>query len=239
MRRSSTSRQARRLFGDPVQHRAPDQERIRERTGLTASVGVAANKLVAKISSDLAKPDGLTVVPRSGCARCSIRSRCGACQGSGTRPARRVEEAGIRTFADLRAAPDATAVAFVRPLHGARASACGGDRRPARADRPRGEVAERRGHLRVSTSPTRRCCAAQLSRIAELACERLRTKQLMTGCIGVKIRRHDFTTFTRQRAVAPPDTRWAYHRQRGKRAHGALARRACRCETSAAGGGLD
>ena len=45
---------------------------------------------------------------------------------------------------------------------------------------------------------------AELARLAELACERLRKRQLMTGCIGVKIRRQDFTTFTRQRAVAPP-----------------------------------
>jgi DNA polymerase IV len=45
---------------------------------------------------------------------------------------------------------------------------------------------------------------AHLSRLAALACERLRKKELMCGCIGVKIRRHDFTTFTRQRAVAPP-----------------------------------
>jgi DNA polymerase-4 len=40
--------------------------------------------------------------------------------------------------------------------------------------------------------------------LAERACERLRHKQLVAGCIGVKIRRADFVTFTRQRAVAPP-----------------------------------
>jgi DNA polymerase-4 len=43
-----------------------------------------------------------------------------------------------------------------------------------------------------------------LARITELACERLRRKHLMSGCVGVKIRRADFTTSTRQRAVAPP-----------------------------------
>src|SRR5256885_14936134 len=45
---------------------------------------------------------------------------------------------------------------------------------------------------------------AQLARLADVAAARLRTRQLMAGCIGVKIRREDFTTFTRQRAVAPP-----------------------------------
>ena len=51
-----------RLFGDPITIARHIKTCIRERTGLTASVGVAENKLIAKISSDLAKPDGLTVV---------------------------------------------------------------------------------------------------------------------------------------------------------------------------------
>ena len=51
------------LFGDSVSIARRIKARIREITGLTASVGVATNKLVAKIASDLAKPDGLTIVP--------------------------------------------------------------------------------------------------------------------------------------------------------------------------------
>jgi DNA polymerase IV len=44
----------------------------------------------------------------------------------------------------------------------------------------------------------------QLARLAELAAGRLRARELMSACIGIKIRRADFTTFTRQRQVAPP-----------------------------------
>src|SRR5262249_51879838 len=44
----------------------------------------------------------------------------------------------------------------------------------------------------------------QLARLAQLAASRLRSRGLTAGCIGVTIRRADFTTFTRQRAVAPP-----------------------------------
>jgi DNA polymerase-4 len=44
----------------------------------------------------------------------------------------------------------------------------------------------------------------QLARLADLAASRLRARQLTAGCIGVKIRRDDFATFTRQRAVSPP-----------------------------------
>ncbi len=51
------------LFGDPVDTVRRIKARIREATGLTASAGLAANKFVAKVASDLEKPDGLVVVP--------------------------------------------------------------------------------------------------------------------------------------------------------------------------------
>jgi DNA polymerase-4 len=54
---------SRELLGDAVTIARRIKSRIQELTGLTASVGVASNKLVAKIASDLAKPDGLTIVP--------------------------------------------------------------------------------------------------------------------------------------------------------------------------------
>ena len=50
------------LFGSPVDIARTIKREILEATGLTASVGVAENKLVAKIASDLDKPDGLTVI---------------------------------------------------------------------------------------------------------------------------------------------------------------------------------
>jgi len=52
-----------RLFGDAVTMARDLKARIQSRTGLTASVGVAPNKFLAKIASDMNKPDGLTVVP--------------------------------------------------------------------------------------------------------------------------------------------------------------------------------
>ena len=44
----------------------------------------------------------------------------------------------------------------------------------------------------------------QLARLADLTCTRMRSKHLVSGCISIKIRRHDFTTYSRQRSIAPP-----------------------------------
>jgi DNA polymerase-4 len=191
------------LFGDPVTIARLIKQRIRERTGLSASVGVASNKLVAKISSDLAKPDGLTVVVeervRVVLDPLSVRRLPGLGQKTGAK----VEAAGIRTFAELRVAPDA----ILWPLFGrytqrVRDRAAGIDDRPVLPDlEDKSLSAEDTFENDIEAAALLR---SHLARIAALACERLRGKQLMSGCIGVKIRRHDFTTFTRQRAVAPP-----------------------------------
>ncbi len=203
MRRFWTSAQASALLGDAVQIARHIKERIRERTGLTASVGVAANKLVAKIASDLSKPDGLTVVPaervRDTLDPLSVRRL----PGLGHKTGERVEAAGIRTFADLRVAPDA----ILWPLFGryterVRQRAAGIDERPVLVDLEEKSLsAEDTFDVDIADSAVLR---AELARIVALACERLRSKRLMSGCVGVKIRRADFTTSSRQRAVAPP-----------------------------------
>jgi DNA polymerase-4 len=191
------------LFGDPVTIAQRIKRCIRERTGLSASVGVARNKLVAKISSDLAKPDGLTVVGeervREVLDPLSVRRLPGLGQKTGVK----VEAAGIRTFADLRVAPDFVLwPLFGRYTQRMRERAAGIDDRPVLPDLEDKSLSAEDTFEHDIDGPV--VLRAHLSRIAALACERLRKKQLMTGCIGVKIRRHDFTTFTRQRAVAPP-----------------------------------
>jgi DNA polymerase-4 len=179
------------------------KQRIRARTGLSASVGVAPNKLVAKIASDLMKPDGLTVVTaervRETLAPLSVRRL----PGLGRKTGARVEAAGIHTLGELRSAPDAV----LWPLFGRysawmRERASGIDERPVLAE------VEEKSLSAEDTFPEDiadvRTLQRQLARLAELAASRLRARELMAACIGIKIRRGDFTTFTRQRAVAPP-----------------------------------
>ena len=191
------------LFGDAVAIARRIKSRIREVTGLTASVGVATNKLVAKIASDLDKPDGLTIVPEERIQSVLDALSVRRLPGLGRKSGAKVEAAGIRTLGELRVAPDAV----LRPLFGryterVRERAAGIDDRPVRSDRDEKSLSAEETFARDIGDP--RVLQAELTQLAGLACERLRHKQLMAGCIGVKIRREDFVTFTRQRAVAPP-----------------------------------
>lgn len=97
---------SRELLGDPVAIARRIKARIREATGLTASVGVAPNKLVAKIASDLDKPDGLTVVTPQTLRQVLDPLAIRRLPGLGRKTGARVEEQGIHTFEQLRTAPD-------------------------------------------------------------------------------------------------------------------------------------
>jgi DNA polymerase-4 len=190
------------LLGGAIEIARRIKARIRELTGLTASVGVAPNKLVAKIASDLGKPDGLTVVPQERLRELLDPLSVRRLPGLGRKTGARVEEAGIHTLAELRSAPDAV----LWPLFGrytawVRDRASGIDERPVLADAEEKSLSAEDTFAEDVGDP--RALQAQLAKLADLACTRLRGRNLVTGCVGVKIRRHDFTTFTRQRAIAP------------------------------------
>jgi DNA polymerase-4 len=191
------------LFGDAIAIARRIKIRIRDITGLSASVGVAPNKLVAKIASDLDKPDGLTVVPEGRIHEILDPLSVRRLPGLGRKSGMRVEAVGIHTFGELRCAPEA----LLRPLFGrytqrVRERAAGLDDRPVLPDRDEKSISAESTFERDIGDP--RVLQAELTQLAGRACERLRRKQLMAGCIGVKIRRADFVTFTRQQAVAPP-----------------------------------
>ena len=95
------------LLGDALEIARRIKRRIRALTGLTASVGVAPNKLVAKIASDLRKPDGLTVVEAARVREVLDPLSVRRLPGLGRKTGAKVEAAGIRTLGELRSAPDA------------------------------------------------------------------------------------------------------------------------------------
>ena len=188
---------------EPVAQIAAEIKRcIRERTGLSASVGAAANKLVAKIASDLNKPDGLTLVTPQTLRATLDPLPVRRLPGLGGKTGLRLEAAGIRTLGELRVATDAQLwPIFGRHSPQLRDRAAGLDERP---------VVVERQELSISAEDTfdedirdRRKLRQAVTELADLACSRTRDRDLAAACISVKIREHDFTTVTRQRAVQP------------------------------------
>jgi DNA polymerase-4 len=107
-----------RLFGPPEEIARKIRAEVRAETGLTVSAGVASSKFVAKIASDMNKPDGLTVVPRGKEQEFLGSLRVGRLGGVGEATRSALAEMGVQTIGDLAAVPEE---AVVRKLgkHGA------------------------------------------------------------------------------------------------------------------------
>jgi DNA polymerase-4 len=194
---------SRALHGSAANIAGAVKQRILERTGLTASVGVAANKLVAKIASDLDKPDGMVVVTAENCRELLDPLPVSVIPGIGRQTLTRLHAVSIRTVADLRLAPDRT----LEPIFGrftkrTRERAGGIDNRPVVADREEKSIsAEDTFDVDLAD---RRDMERELLSLAETTAQRLRKSQLQAGTIQIKIRQADFQTFTRQKSLQPP-----------------------------------
>jgi DNA polymerase-4 len=187
--------------GERVAHEI--KRRIRSRTGLTASVGVASNKLVAKIASDLRKPDGLVVVRPDEINAVLDPLPIRKLFGLGAKTAPKVEALGIHTLGELRQA----SAARLRPVFGRYTErvlqrAAGIDNRPVVPDQDEKQIsaeetfdADIADHARLRT---------EIVRLADKVSARLRSRELTAACVTVKIRRKDFTTYSRQRHFEPP-----------------------------------
>ena len=196
------------LMGDAVAIARAIKMRIRETTRLTASVGVAPNKLVAKIASDLEKPDGLVVVTPETTLHTLGPLSVRRLPGLGRKTGAKVEEIGIHTLGELRTAPDAVLwPLFGKYTYRVRERAAGIDERPVLADLEEKSISAEDTFSVDIADPAR--LQSELARLADLTCSRVRSKALVAACVTVKIRRQDFTTFTRQRRISPAtnDTR--------------------------------
>jgi DNA polymerase IV len=126
-----------RLFGDGAHIGAAIRARVRGETGLTASVGVARNKLLAKLASDDAKPDGMLVVDAGTELAFLHPHPVGRLWGVGPATLKRLERFGVETIGDLAAVPEASLVEALGKAHGHHLHelACGRDDRPVEPDR--------------------------------------------------------------------------------------------------------
>jgi DNA polymerase-4 len=190
------------LFGDPVDAVRAIKQRIRDGTGLTASAGLAANKFVAKVASDLEKPDGLVVVEPGQEAPFLARLPVERIWGVGRVMARELATLGITTVAQLQAVPPGVLAqrfgAHGEALH---ALAFGRDDRPVEPwTAPKSMGAETT--FGVDCTDGRRIHAT-LREQAERVGRSLRADALAALCVTLKLRFADFRTLTRRHTGEP------------------------------------
>jgi DNA polymerase IV len=189
-----------RLLGTPQKIAVDIRARIAEQTALTASVGIAPNKLLAKIASDLNKPDGMCRIDAANLREVLDPLPIQKLFGVGAKTLPAVNAAGLYTFRDVRDADDAV-LWRVFGKHGRliRDRACGIDERPVVADREEKSISAEETYDTDIRSPAE--LSAQLAHLADRTASRLRAQGLIAGVVNVKIRRADFTTYTRQKAL--------------------------------------
>lgn len=191
------------LFGSPRKIAADVKQRIKSETNLTASVGVAENKLVAKIASDLDKPDGLCIVTPNLYGEKLDPLPVRVIPGIGKETLKRLHGIHIQTVRDLRQALDRDLEPiFGRYTQKTRDRASGIDNRPVVPSREEKSISAEETYDQDLSDPS--VMNREILRLTERTAARLRKASLAASTIQIKIRRADFTTYTRQQRVKPP-----------------------------------
>jgi DNA polymerase-4 len=171
-------------------------------TGLKASVGMGPNKLLAKIASELDKPDGFLHLSAARASDVLDPMPVRNLNGVGPRTAERLHALGIRTLRELRLAPPDT----LRPLFGrytttVQERAAGIDERPVQSELPDISISVEET-FDEDTSDRMRLRAELESLVGEVG-GRLRRRDLQASVVRLKLRRADFSTCTRQQGFNP------------------------------------
>lgn len=191
---------AQRMFGDGEAIAEKIRSDIRRETGLTASAGVAANKFLAKLASDMNKPDGVTVVPR---ARAELMAflrplSTGRIWGVGAVMEQRLQAAGLVTIgdvqdcrlSDLESIAGRHAASFLKQL------AFGDDERPVEVKSADKSISREHTFSRDMTDMMK--VEGMLKQLTMDVGRRLRQVGLYAGVAKVKLRWQGFKTVTRQ-----------------------------------------
>ncbi|MFP8888025.1 DNA polymerase IV [Streptomyces mangrovi] len=177
---------------------------IRAATGLSGSVGLAGSKMLAKIASEQAKPDGLVMIPpgteRALLAPMPVRTL----PGVGPATAQTLRRAGIATVGEIAEAGEAELVRLLGRAHGGAlyAMARGVDERPVVAERDAKSVSVEDTFDTDLTDRAR--IQAEITRLADRCVARLRAAGRSGRTVVVKIRSYDFSTLTRSETLRGP-----------------------------------
>lgn len=172
--------------------------------GLTASVGVATSKLMAKIASEQAKPDGLLVVPAGSEQELLRPMQVTVVPGVGPATAQRLRRIGVHTIAELELIGVSELVSLLGTAHGTSLHrlARGVDDRPVLPDRETKSVSVEDTFQIDVTDPALLC--ATVERMSHRVAVRLRGASMSGRTVTLKVRHHDFSTLTRSQTLAGP-----------------------------------
>lgn len=189
------------LFGPAADLAAIIREMVRDEVGLTVSAGVATSKMVAKIASDMNKPDGLTVVPPGSEVDFLTPLAVTKLPGVGPATMKQLSLLGVRSIGDLARVPETILIRKLgqqgRQLHEA---ARGIDPRPVEAEREAKSV----GHEETFAEDLLDMAAIkrELLALAVKVGERLRRHGLTARTVVLKTKYYDFTQTTRSKTLA-------------------------------------
>jgi DNA polymerase-4 len=179
------------------------RRRVREERGLTVSVGVGPNRLIAKIASDFHKPDGLTVVPPHKVQAFLDPLPVRRLHGVGPATEKALAEMGVQTVADLRTAPlEELSARFGK--HGRILSefSRGIDDRPVETHQERKSLGTENTYAEDLADLA--AMDNEIARMAEEVAEALARRSFAACTVTVKVRYADFTTVTRSRTPNLP-----------------------------------
>lgn len=204
-----------RLFGSPRAIGQSVKDQVLRATGLTISVGVAANKFLAKLASDMDKPDGLFVMEPNRVREFLDPMPVAGMWGIGRRTAPKLKRRGILTIGQLRRAePEVLADVLGQRSEHYRRLARGEDDREVIPRRPARSISKEITFDASIDDPSE--LLAELQRQAEDVSKRLRERTLLAGTVTVKLRDDTFKTVTRSRSLIAPSnsTRTVYRMAR-------------------------
>jgi DNA polymerase-4 len=191
------------LHGTPTDMARSIKADVEGELGLTASVGVAATKLVAKVASDLDKPDGLVVVTPGTEAEFLAPLSISRLWGVGEKTASTLAEYGVRTIGDLAALPEdllARRFGKMGPVLAQRAR--GIDPSPVSGAEPARSVSHEHTFDIDTADPE--VLERTLLALSEGVAGRLRSGGLKARTVAVKVRDSSFRTVSRQRTLPEP-----------------------------------
>lgn len=190
-----------RLHGDPMQVAQRFKQQVLQQTQLTVSVGLAENKFLAKLASDMDKPDGLTVIAPGQAMQTLDPLAIGKLWGVGPKTEQKLRRLGIRTVADIREQP---AGLLQRQLGRELAEhlthlAHGQDARPVVPDHQAKSISQEHtfGQDMADREQLRSLLLSQTEHVAR----RLRRHALFAKTVTVKIRFGEFQTITRSTSL--------------------------------------